>query len=1368
MRFLFIVTSIILIHLDSALATPNYLTYQGRILKSNGQPLEYNSVSFLFQILSSDGSCLVYQEQKNGHNMVNSKGLFDVPIGSGSVQFPTSGGFSIIDAFNNSNSVNCGVCTSSGLGYNCSNSGSQYTPALADGRILRVSFYDGSAWQLISPDSVIRSVPYAGFAATAMKLGAYTATDFVVKTGIPTCAASEFLTWNGSSLSCAAVGGAAGGTVMNVSSANSYISVANPTSNPVLTLNVGTTAGTVAAGNDSRIANALQSSTVFSGDISGNYSAVSVDKIKGVAVSGPAPTTGQVLKFDGTNWAASNPTLGTVTSVGLSVPSFLSVSGGPVTSSGTLAVSLASQSANTVFAAPNGSSGSPTFRTLKIGDIFSTVGGLSFLNTTPACTGGTALTYVSATDRIECATVSAAWASISGKPTTLAGYGITDAASSSSLTSYVAKAGDTMTGALQFPNGTQAAPAITFSSESNTGLYRVSSGVMGIAFNGTSEYSISNGSIRSNMSNTFQLTNGNTVSFPTYSFNGDTDTGIFHAGANTIGVSTSGTERLRIDSTGKVGIGVTAPSEALEVSGNIKGTQLCIGADCRSAWPTASGGTVTNVSSANAYLTVTNGGTTPTITANVGTVANTLAAGNDSRFTDSRAPSGSASGDLGGTYPGPSVNKIRGFTVASTTPLDGQVYRYNNSTTQFEPVYFGVDDLRTSVGASQFSTSCTSSQTLTWSAVTDAFTCANIANLDAGVIATGTIANARLPASATYWSAATGGINYAGGNVGIGTTTPGQKLSVAGVIESTSGGIKFPDGSTQSTAFTGMAGSAGSAVAWVAFNAAGTIASSFNVASVTKSSTGRYVVNFSNTLSDSNYAVVFGGVNTAVSDGGWVSVDNTSGSGKTTSSVKLITYHSNGTVMDYPEVYVAIFQGSGTAAIANGQWTQAGNDVYRVSGNVGMGTTTPLAPLDVVRDTNGWVRVQNSSSDTNGAALGFYKSRGTVAAPTAVQSGDRLAGIYGTGYHSGAAFGVNSGAVQILAAENFTATAQGSKVDFGTTPLGSTTRVTRMTVDSTGFVGIGTASPNRLIHGVRNADDNLNTDVGVMQLDRKAVSGTPANGIASYLQFGLPNSANTVVLAADIGAKLTDVTPGAEKGDLILRSTVAGNATERMRIIHDGNVGVGTSTPIRKLHVNGDVQVDGSVYGGLYGGTRGIWRFSSADPNFGIFYTEGSPDMIDISPNGGGASTPVLRVRGDGNATLTGTLTQSSDLRLKRDISSIQGSLNKIVSLQGVTYKWKDSSRDQSLQIGLIAQEVEKVFPEAVKTNEDGFKSVAYQVLVAPIINSIKELYRELTQQQQQIEELKKTKQEVEELKKKNEAMEQALCQMGRYEFCKK
>jgi hypothetical protein len=67
--------------------------------------------------------------------------------------------------------------------------------------------------------------------------------------------------------------------------------------------------------------------------------------------------------------AVSSAGGGTVSSVALTAPSFLSVSGSPITTSGTIALSLASQTANYVFAAPNGSSGAPTFRALVSADI---------------------------------------------------------------------------------------------------------------------------------------------------------------------------------------------------------------------------------------------------------------------------------------------------------------------------------------------------------------------------------------------------------------------------------------------------------------------------------------------------------------------------------------------------------------------------------------------------------------------------------------------------------------------------------------------------------------------------------------------------------------------------------------------------------------------------------------------------------------------------------------------------------------------------------------------------------------------------------------------------------------------------------------
>src|SRR5579863_2680631 len=83
-------------------------------------------------------------------------------------------------------------------------------------------------------------------------------------------------------------------------------------------------------------------------------------------------TSGQTIVFNGTNWVPSTglPGEGTVTSVALTAPVEFTVGGSPITSAGTLAISKATQSANTVWAGPTtGAAAAPTFRALVAADI---------------------------------------------------------------------------------------------------------------------------------------------------------------------------------------------------------------------------------------------------------------------------------------------------------------------------------------------------------------------------------------------------------------------------------------------------------------------------------------------------------------------------------------------------------------------------------------------------------------------------------------------------------------------------------------------------------------------------------------------------------------------------------------------------------------------------------------------------------------------------------------------------------------------------------------------------------------------------------------------------------------------------------------
>ena len=226
----------------------------------------------------------------------------------------------------------------------------------------------------------------------------------------------------------------------------------------------------------------------------------------------------------------------------------------------------------------------------------------------------------------------------------------------------------------------------------------------------------------------------------------------------------------------------------------------------------------------------------------------------------------------------------------------------------------------------------------------------------------------------------------------------------------------------------------------------------------------------------------------------------------------------------------------------------------------------------------------------------------------------------------------------------------------------------------------------------------------------------------------------------------------------------AGSSGTGLIVTNANNVGIGTTAPNAKLSFGTSVQ-DNDIY--LYDGTSDKYGFGVRSSQFMIYSGAGgaSTGGVTLGKFDGTTFTEAMRIRNDGNVGIgttapayklavagtiwaNGTLVTAgiatwSDVRLKENIESIGNGLDRIEKLNGVFYDWKQNEFTKNFpkgrQIGLIAQDVEKVVPELVTEGEDGYKKVSYERLTAVLVEAVKE-------QQQQIDLLKK---EIAELKKR-------------------
>jgi hypothetical protein len=151
---------------------------------------------------------------------------------------------------------------------------------------------------------------------------------------------------------------------------------------------------------------------------------------------------------------------------------------------------------------------------------------------------------------------------------------------------------------------------------------------------------------------------------------------------------------------------------------------------------------------------------------------------------------------------------------------------------------------------------------------------------------------------------------------------------------------------------------------------------------------------------------------------------------------------------------------------------------------------------------------------------------------------------------------------------------------------------------------------------------------------------------------------------------------------------------------------------------------DNSTATGIYNDANNEWLFYGLLNSYTRMYFNGSSKLETTSTG----------------VTVTGDLNSTSDIRYKKNIETIDSALEKVQSLRGVTFDWDNDAFEEKEDTkkpnfteratGVIAQDVEKVLPEAVHENKDGFKNVAYGNMVGLLIEAIKE-------QQEQIDALK-------------------------------
>ena len=337
-----------------------------------------------------------------------------------------------------------------------------------------------------------------------------------------------------------------------------------------------------------------------------------------------------------------------------------------------------------------------------------------------------------------------------------------------------------------------------------------------------------------------------------------------------------------------------------------------------------------------------------------------------------------------------------------------------------------------------------------------------------------------------------------------------------------------------------------------------------------------------------------------------------------------------------------------------------------------------------------------------------------------------------------------TGTVSVLANNGITANVTGLYVTQGTGTVVNSTGVhvnssyigTLTANNSTNFDGLSLATVQGQITGnaatayanaVANAAALYQTTSGlsanVATLTANNASFLGGTAAASY-QLNSTLAANVVTLASN-SATYANAS--------ITNTFTVGTSTY---FVSNGNIGIGNTAPTHKLRVQGDISLSGGIHANGSLGTAGQILTSNgtvsywATPSGGgatltanntdtqTFYLPMANTTSGSWSNAVVSNTKLYFVPSTGtlNATIFNSL---SDETLKKDVENISDALELVAQMRGIKFTWKDSEVKSS---GVLAQELEKITPDLVNTNDSGIKSVNYDGIIAYLIEAVKEI----------------------------------------------